>query len=268
MWCVKPRLSSVTYPQSNGQAELAVKTTKRIVNGNIGPQGSLDNDNVAWAILQYRNTSIQSIGLSLAQLLLHRRLWDSIPALPILYKPHPGWVVAAQPREEILHLCNTKIIGRYNKCMHNLPLLQACDTVVIQSPLSHRWNSTGNIITALPEQQYQIRVNGSRRITFRNCRFLRKCKLKPAPTPIPSATPGLITPSSNAPLLHPYPPTSSSNDTHTTIEPHKQTTYTSQRQRSLRIPQALSRLLPHSKPGLKEGYNPYITWPTRWGGDM
>ena len=29
-------LSTVTYPQSNDQAELAVKTTKRIVNGNTG----------------------------------------------------------------------------------------------------------------------------------------------------------------------------------------------------------------------------------------
>ena len=42
-WCVKHRLSS----QSNGWAELAVKTTKTIVNGNTGSQGSLDNDNVA-----------------------------------------------------------------------------------------------------------------------------------------------------------------------------------------------------------------------------
>ena len=88
-WCVRHRLSSVAYPQSNGRAELAVKTAKRIVKGNTGPQGSLDNDNVARAILQYQNTPIQSIGLSPAQLLLHRRLRDSIPSLPILYKPHP-----------------------------------------------------------------------------------------------------------------------------------------------------------------------------------
>ena len=41
---------------SNGQAEFAVKTTKRIVNGNIGAQGSLDNDLVARVILQYRTS--------------------------------------------------------------------------------------------------------------------------------------------------------------------------------------------------------------------
>ena len=88
-WCVKQRLSSVAYPQSNGRAEFAVKTAKRIVKENTGPQGSLDNDNVAWAIFQYWNIPIQSIGLSPAQLLLYCQLHDSIPSQPILYKPHP-----------------------------------------------------------------------------------------------------------------------------------------------------------------------------------
>ena len=46
IWCMKHRLSSVVYLQSNGQAELMVKSVKKIVNGNTGPQSSLDNDNV------------------------------------------------------------------------------------------------------------------------------------------------------------------------------------------------------------------------------
>ena len=90
-WCFKHRLFSVAYPQSNGRAELAVKIKKRIMNGNTGPQDSLDNDNIAQAILQNRNNPIQSIGLSLAQLLLHHRLRDSIPSQPTLYKPCPEW---------------------------------------------------------------------------------------------------------------------------------------------------------------------------------
>ena len=46
-WCVKHWLSSIAYPPPNGRAELAVKTAKRIVNGNTGPQVSLDNDHIA-----------------------------------------------------------------------------------------------------------------------------------------------------------------------------------------------------------------------------
>ncbi len=37
-WAVKHRLSSAAYSQSNGRAELAVKTAKRIIIGNTGPQ--------------------------------------------------------------------------------------------------------------------------------------------------------------------------------------------------------------------------------------
>ena len=121
------------------------------------------------------------------------------------------------------------------------------------------------IITPLPDCQYGMRVDRSRRITLGNRCFLRKCELKPALTPIPSATPGPITPSSNTPLLHLYPPTSFCNGTCTAIETPKQTTHTSPRLRSLRIPQALSRLLPHNRPGLREGYNPHTTKPNRGG---
>ena len=83
------------------------------------------------------------------QLQLHHQHQDSIPAQPILYKPHPKWVVAAQRCKEILHHRNAKIIQSYNKYTHNLSPLQAGDTVANQSLLNHRENTTGKIITAL-----------------------------------------------------------------------------------------------------------------------
>ena len=78
-WCVRYRLTTVTYLQNNGWAELTVKTVKRIVNGNTAsPQGSFGNDNIAQAILQYQNTPFQGIGQSPEQLLLPHWFCDSV----------------------------------------------------------------------------------------------------------------------------------------------------------------------------------------------
>ena len=85
-WGVRHRLSSVAYPQSNGRAELGVKTAKRIIHNHISANGSIDNEKVARAILQHRNTPLPGIGLSPAQMLLHRKLRDSIPTHPKHYR--------------------------------------------------------------------------------------------------------------------------------------------------------------------------------------
>ena len=55
-WGIQHRLSSVSFPQSNGRAELAVKTAKRLLMDNIGPNGKLDNDGIVRALLTYHNT--------------------------------------------------------------------------------------------------------------------------------------------------------------------------------------------------------------------
>ena len=123
-WAVKQRVLSVAYLQSNGRAELAVKTAKRLIRGCTGHQGSLDNDMAAQAILQYRNTPIQGIGLSPAQLLLHRCLWDLIPSHPLLYKPHPEWIATAQKCEKTLSKHNADLIKKYNCTAHALSLLR------------------------------------------------------------------------------------------------------------------------------------------------
>ena len=62
---VSNRISSVEYPQSNGRAEVGVKTAKRIILNNTASNGSLYNDKAAQAILQYRNTPLQDSNLQL-----------------------------------------------------------------------------------------------------------------------------------------------------------------------------------------------------------
>ena len=44
LWHVRHRVSSFGFPQSNGRAEVAVKTAKCLLVSNTGPTGSLDHD--------------------------------------------------------------------------------------------------------------------------------------------------------------------------------------------------------------------------------
>ena len=79
-WDVNHRLSSVAYPQSNGRAEAAVKSAKRILLGNINPvTGALDTESAAKAIMAHRNTPAQGTGVSPAELLFGRNLRDHLP---------------------------------------------------------------------------------------------------------------------------------------------------------------------------------------------
>ena len=113
-WGVHHRISSVAYPQSNGRAELGVKAARRIVLDNTLPDGSLDNDKAARAILQYRNTPLNDIHLSPAQILLHRQLRDHLPIHPEHYHLRPEWLASAQQRELLLAQRNHVIMQRYN----------------------------------------------------------------------------------------------------------------------------------------------------------
>ena len=151
-WGVRHRLSSVDYPQSNGRAELGVKTAKRILAGNTSPNGSLDNDKVAKALLQYRNTPLPEIGLSPAQLLLHRQLRDSIPANPKLYLPNKSWVISADEREKAFSLRNKQVKEKYDQGSRSLNPITVGTHVRVQN--GKRWDKTGCVVESLPNGQY------------------------------------------------------------------------------------------------------------------
>ena len=159
------------------------------------------------------------------------------------------------------------MVETYNRHTHNLCPLQTGDTVTIQSPLNRRWNTTGKIISVLPERQYKIRVDGSGRITLRNRHFLRKYNITAAATPIPSATPVPIALITNTPHGYSNSQTPSIYNTPARIEPPKDTTYMSTSPRSSKIPRALSRLFPHNRPDLKELHDPHKPLPAHGGGE-
>ena len=55
-WKVKHRVSTAYNPHANLRAETAVKSMKRMIMDNVGYQGSINNDSIATALLNYRNT--------------------------------------------------------------------------------------------------------------------------------------------------------------------------------------------------------------------
>ena len=55
-WGVHHGISSSYFPQSNGRAEVAVKSTKRLLRSNIDASETLNSDKFLRTLLQLRNT--------------------------------------------------------------------------------------------------------------------------------------------------------------------------------------------------------------------
>ena len=171
-WNVSHKPSSAYYAQSNGRAEAAVKHMKRILMTNIGSDGSLDIDSVAKALLLHRNTPSSDIGASPTELLFDKPIRDHLP--------HPRrfrreWIELADNRERALTqrlISNTKPTTR-----RDLDELKVGDSVAVQNQHgSHplHWEKTGSVVEGLPNRQYRVVIDGSRRTSLRNRRFLRR----------------------------------------------------------------------------------------------
>ena len=170
-WSVHHRLASVEYPQSNERAELAVKTAKRIIRENVTANGSLETHTLAVALLQYRNTPIADVGLSPAQILFCRNLKDFLPAHPENYKLNSHWLKQAKLREQVCSQQYLKSAKRYNTFTHSLQTLQIGSRVVIFNKRQGRrgvWNLFGHIVECLGNRQYNVKQEGSGRVTLRN----------------------------------------------------------------------------------------------------
>ena len=176
-WGVHHRLSSVAYPHSNTRAEIGVKTMKRMLTENTGPNGSLDTDAFAIAVLQYRNTPDPETKMSPAQMLFGHPIRDFIPILPKKYKPHRTWRESLAAREEALRNRHMKAAERWTEHTQRLPPLKVGDLVRIQNQVGNfprRWDKTGRIVEVKQHDQYVVGVDGSGRVTLRNRKFLRK----------------------------------------------------------------------------------------------
>ena len=182
-WGVKHRMSSAYFPQSNGRAELAVKTAKRLLQENTSRSGHLNTDQVTRALLQYRNTPGRGASQeSPAQIIFGRPLRDGLPTPS---HARPEWGKLRDLRERGHSRLHAKVTDR---CLEPLGV---GDVVLVQNqhgPKPTRWDRTGLVVETLGNRQYSVKMDGSGRITLRNRRFLKKVQpMNPACTPAAAA---------------------------------------------------------------------------------
>ena len=80
----QPIFTNPQYPKSNGQVERSVQTIKLMIKKSI-----IDKKDFQLALLNYRNTPIDTLQASPAQLLMNRRLRSKLPTIPKMLLTQP-----------------------------------------------------------------------------------------------------------------------------------------------------------------------------------
>ena len=235
---VHHRVSSVAYPHGNTRSEVAVKSAKRLLRSNMNDRGDLNTVAVTRALLEYRNTPDRDTGLSPAQLLYGRQLKDFLPSKPNNLKVpktenfRQEWKDIADWREKALARRSRKVMDKLSKNTRDLPQLHVGDSVLIQNQLGNnprRWERRGTVVKALPYRQYEVMMDGSRRISLRNRKFLRKYQPIHIQEKLPAVEPASLTiddnPAMDEPVNHEdktHSPAPHSSVLDETASPHKE----------------------------------------------
>ena len=176
-WGIHYRLSSVAFPHSNCQAEVGVKTVKRLITGNLGKDGSLNIDTFQQAMLQYRNSPDPTTKLSPAMCIFGRPTKDLIPIMPGKYRPHRTWEDSLNLREAAHGQRHALHQDKWSEHSRSLQPLKIGDKVRVQNQTGNhplKWDKTGSVVEVRQFHQYLIRLDGSGRQSLHNRKFLRR----------------------------------------------------------------------------------------------
>ena len=212
LWGVTHRVSSDYNPHSNLRAESAVKTAKRLITDNTRADGSPDWDKVLRAVMQHRNTPLNDINISPAQIIFGRPVRDFLPVKPGLYTPSDVWMNNAEKRELALKKRLCRGLERWSEHTKRQPALQPGQSVYIQNQrgvgkAGKRWDRSGVVLEDKGFDKYAVKVDGSGRVTDRNRRYLKA--FKPADgTNLPAPRPTTVEDQSQGRVVHDHVPVS------------------------------------------------------------
>jgi len=169
-WGIQHRTSTPHYPQSNGKAESAVKSMKKLIRA-AWMGNHLDEETLCKSLLQYRNTPSRKDGLSPAQKLYGQPVQDSLPAHRLSFAPE--WQRSVTEAEVATKRTQEKVKEHYNKTAHQLRDIQIGSHVALQNPRTRLWDTYGIVTSVGPYRQYHIRTQHGNTLV-RNRRFIRR----------------------------------------------------------------------------------------------
>ena len=197
-WSVEHRTSSPHYPRSNGLAESAVKSAKKLLRRCWDAhRGRLDQEEWTRGVLQQRNTPGAS-GKSPAEIVYGRPLRDDLPIHQSNFDPtspsqplqpsSDGPRAEAQPRSaaspsDRLEVRRRDAKQRYDRHAQDLPEFTVGTRVRVQDVRTRRWDKCGVITHVGPYRRYRIRYDDGGEVERNRCHIRRRHALCPVPRP-------------------------------------------------------------------------------------
>ena len=169
-WGTTHIVSSPHYPQSNGKAEAAVKSMKKIISAAWKGR-SINWDTLSRSLLQYRNTPCRNDNLSPAQHLFGHPVQDNLPAHRRSFAPE--WQLSSEDADKKAEVAQENAEQVYNQHAHELPDITIGSQVAIQNHKSKLWDVYGTVTATASHRRYLVKTQ-SGRVLVRNRRFLRK----------------------------------------------------------------------------------------------
>ena len=181
-WGIQHKTSSPGYPRSNGKAEAAVKAAKNMMRKAIK-----DNQDQYLALLELRNTPIQSYGQSPVQLFFQRRTRTLIPTTKKMLEPKIPCKSYIKKRQESR---NKAVKQHYDKTAKDLITIKTGNKVMMYPIDGGKLWEAGTVEDKIDDRSYQVRADRNDNLYRRNRIHLRPVLDQPEQNePIPEDIP-------------------------------------------------------------------------------